>query len=108
MLLSTSARADILVPGSTYGVTFDNNGSFKTFTVTVGTPQAFTLGTASGTISETQTTLATGQSQLVFTVDANSNLYPGSSGIQEGFGVGASDSLNFTAPFDLGRHLGLK
>ena len=82
-----SAKADILVPNSTYDVFLDNGGTFQGYTVTVGTPQAFTFGAASGTISETQSILATGQSQLVFTVDANSELFTVTGGVGE-IGVG--------------------
>ena len=95
-----SAKADTLVPNSTYDVYLDNNGATQDYTVTVGTQRAFTFGAASGTISETQTILATDQSQLVFTINANSDLFPGSGGVKA-FGVGAIDPLNFTAPFDL-------
>ena len=97
------AKADSLVAGSTFGLSLDNNrASQQTFTVNVSSPTAFTFVGATGTITVTQSTLATGQEQIYIDVLADSDLFPGTAGGYSGLGIGFhSAPLDLTSEFDL-------
>jgi hypothetical protein len=88
--LGTAAKADILTPGSTFDVYLLNEGgSSNDYTVTVGTPEAFTFGSASGLITDTETVLSP-------------YLYPFEATGDYGFvGVGIFDPLQLTSAWDL-------
>jgi hypothetical protein len=103
--LGTAAKADILTPGSTFDVYLLNEGgSSNDYTVTVGTPEAFTFGSASGLITDTETVLSPYQNEIVVTILAGTgeDLYPFEATGDYGFvGVGIFDPLQLTSAWDL-------
>jgi hypothetical protein len=104
------AKATPLVAGSTYDIFLEvaTGPSLtlvddKDFSVTVGTPTAFSFNGSTGTISEQQSTLADGTSVITFTIlgNAGSDLFPGTNPGAGLVGIGLTDPLNFNFPFDL-------
>jgi hypothetical protein len=103
--VSISAKADMLTPASTFDVYLQNSGGASNdYTVTVGTPKAFTFGSASGFITDSETALSPYQNEIVVTVLAGQgeDLFPFVANGDYGFvGVGVFDPLKLTSTWEL-------
>jgi PEP-CTERM motif len=106
--LSAVAKADVLVPGSTFDVFLEEVDNLtgitspQDFVVTVGSPLAFTYGAVSGTMNVTQTSLGGGEYQIQVQVLANGDLYPATpNGGYGTVGAGVYDPFNLTSLYDL-------
>lgn len=109
---TTQAKADAVVPGSTFDVVIGTyNGTTQKFTysqlytVTANTSTGVTYDSVRGNIYESESVLSTGQTDVSIGFAASADLFPemGSNDPLYAFlAVGAyGDPIDFTAPFNL-------
>jgi hypothetical protein len=107
--IPTLGHADIVKPGSSFNVVLEEADGATVLAntsvmLTAGGTTSFTFNGVSTTASESETTLSSGQNEIIVSINASGDLFPEIAAGQtySGFvGVGDRTPIQLTTPFDL-------